>query len=248
MMMMLLRSQKCQHHHLGNLPPESFPASWNMTEQCSPLHQLEASFGRQWRHDWLALNVTEWRFNQSPSKFFSFKRPSPLHMQSMGCFTDKHVKQIPSDVLGNIRGSQPRRLETTALCIQLQAPIYDTALMHKLQRFLLISSSFLPSLHVAHLILFVEQRQKRSRAQITRGFCSTLSISQILSENWGCENWRSNVRTESPKSSQTATNEQVWGYVTMMVVTTTVRFSITELSLDRAFSFWTNTSLSMSFQ
>lgn len=34
----------------------------------------------------------------------------------------------------------------------------------------------------------------------------------------------------------------------MMVVTTTVRFSIAVLSLVRAFSFWTNTSLSMSFQ
>lgn len=37
-------------------------------------------------------------------------------------------------------------------------------------------------------------------------------------------------------------------YNTIMVVTTTVLFSIAELSLDRAFSFWTNTSLSMSFQ
>lgn len=37
-------------------------------------------------------------------------------------------------------------------------------------------------------------------------------------------------------------------YITMIVVTTTVRFSMAELSLDRAFSFWTNTSLSMSFQ
>lgn len=106
----------------------------------------------------------------------------------MGCFTDKHVKQIPSDVLGNIWGSQPPTLETTALCIKFRAPIYDTALMRKLQRFLLISSSFLPFLHVAHLILFVVQRQKRSQAQVTQGFCSTPSIFQILSENWGCEN------------------------------------------------------------
>ena len=37
-------------------------------------------------------------------------------------------------------------------------------------------------------------------------------------------------------------------YFTMIVVTTTVRFSIAELSLDKVFSFWTNTSLSMSFQ
>lgn len=42
--------------------------------------------------------------------------------------------------------------------------------------------------------------------------------------------------------------QTVGGYVTMMVVTTTVRFSIAELSLDRAFSFCTSTSLSMSFQ
>lgn len=109
-------------------------------------------------------------------------------MQPIGCFTDKHVKQIPSDVLGNVRGSQPPTLETTALCIKLQASIYDTALMHKLQHFLLISSSLLPFVDVAYLILFLVQRQKRSQAQITRAFCSTLSIFQILSENWGCEN------------------------------------------------------------
>lgn len=110
------------------------------------------------------------------------------------------------------------------------------------------SSTFLPFLHVSAPILLV------GTGALERDFHGAFLLyvlhfpvtSQASDSLWGP--WTPGDRFHHLILEQQQTRQSVRRYVTMMVVTTTVRFSITELSLDRAFSFWTRTSLSMSFQ
>lgn len=139
---------------------------------------------------------------------------------------------------------------TLHLSSKLQVPILyyssPAAIPASLQK--LNSSTFLPFLHVSAPILLVgtDALERDFHGAFLLDVLHFSVTSQASDSLWGL--WTPGDRFYHLILEQQQTRQSVRRYVTMMVVTTTVRFSITELSLDRAFSFWTRTSLSMSFQ